>query len=385
MKDLNIFITIMGHPNFRGGGNTAAHNFAETFAKLGYNVTAIFLSPKKFLRILPKTSYRLVLLKDSRIPFFNCFRVAITLRKIIFFSPGKKGIIISFGYEGLFIPKRKSFFIAASLAPLLRHISFKELFSNWRYFLPTNLGKWFFLLSCYFDRLTKLKADFVQCLCKSSAEECHAIYKIPGERIFTVPLGVDIKKFALGPRTKEKTILFAGGSAEYKGLDILLKALPAIIKRHPDVRLTVIGEMSPKRTKELLNIAGKLCVFSNIDWLGLASQEEMAGFYRKSYILALPSRIESFLLAAIEGMSCGIPIVATPVGIIPEIIVHGENGFIMKPEDSENLSEAIIKLFDDPQKAELIGKRGRETVEQKFAWENVSKQYATELERLTIR
>jgi len=382
MKDLNIFITIMGHPNFRGGGNTAAHNFAETFAKLGYNVTALFLSPKKFLRILPKTSYRLVLLKDSRIPFFNCFRVAIALRKIISFSPTQKNIIISFGYEGFLVPKKGSVFVAASLAPLLRHISFKELFSDWRYFLPTNLGKWFFLLSCYFDRLTKLKADFVQCLCESSAEECHAIYKIPVKRIFTVPLGVDIKKFTLGPRTKERTILFAGGSAEYKGLDILLKALPAIIKKHPNARLTVIGEMSPKRTKELLNIAEELCVFSNIDWLGLASQEEMAGFYKKSYVLALPSRAESFLLAAIEGMSCGIPIVATPVGIIPEIIVHGVNGFIMRPEDPKSLSEVIIKLFDNPQKAETLGKAGRKTVGDKFAWEKIGKQYAMELKKL---
>lgn len=382
MKDLNIFITIMGHPDFRGGGNTAAHNFAETFAKLGYNVTAIFLSPKKFLRILPKTSYRLILLKDSRIPFFNCFRVAITLRKIIFFSLGKKGIIISFGYEGFLISKRRSVFVAASLAPLLRHISFKELFSNWRYFLPTNLGKWLFLLSCYFDRLTKLKADFVQCLCKSSAEECRAIYKIPGERIFTVPLGVDIKKFALGSRTKKKTILFAGGSAEYKGLDILLKALPAIIKRHPDARLTVIGEMAPKRTKELMNMVEELYVSSNIDWLGPVSQEEMASFYGKSYVLALPSRIESFLLVAIEGMSCGIPIVVTSVGIIPEIIVHGVNGFIMRPEDPKSLSEAIIKLFDDPQKAGTVGKEGRKTVEDKFAWEKIGKQYAMELEKL---
>ncbi len=382
MKDFDIFITIMGHPDFRGGGNTAAHNFAEIFARLGFNVTAFFLSPNEFLKTAPKTSYKLLLLKDSRIPIINCLRIAFAFRKKAFKFSAKKRIIISFGYEGLFVQKNSSIFIAASLAPLLRYMGIKELFSDWKYFLPSNLGRWLFLLSCYLDRLTKLKADFIQCLCKSSAEECISVYKVPKEKIFIIPLGIDIKKFIPRSAIKEKTILFAGGSAEYKGLDILLKAFPAVIKKYPDVRLKIIGELNSKRTKELLNIAETFLISSSIDWIGSVPQEEMAGFYAKSYVLVLPSRAESFLLAAIEGMACAIPIIATPVGVIPEIIMSGVNGFIMKSEDSEGLSDLIIELFKNPEKAEVIGRAGRRTVEEIFFWKNIGEQYVAKLESL---
>lgn len=380
MKDFDIFITIMGHPDFRGGGNTAAHNFAETFVRLGFNVTAFFLSPNGFLKTTPKTSYKLVLLKDSRIPIINCLRIAFAFRKKTFKFSAKKRIIISFGYEGLFVQKNGSVFIAASLAPLLRYMGIKELFSDWKYFLPSNLGRWLFLLSCYLDRLTKLKADFIQCLCKFSAEECLSVYRIPKEKIFIIPLGIDIKKFIPKSEVKEKTILFAGGSAEYKGLDILLKSFPAVIKKYPDVRLKIIGELNSKRTKELSDMTETLSVSSNIDWIGSVSQEEMATFYAKSYVLILPSRAESFLLAAIEGMACAIPIIATPVGVIPEIIINGVNGFIIKPEDSEGLSDIVIELFRDQEKAQAIGKAGRRTVEKMFFWESIGEQYITKLE-----
>jgi glycosyltransferase involved in cell wall biosynthesis len=79
-------------------------------------------------------------------------------------------------------------------------------------------------------------------------------------------------------------------------------------------------------------------------------------------------------------MACAIPIVATPVGIIPEIIINGVNGFIMKPEDSEGLSDIVIELFRDQEKAEAIGKAGRRTVEEMFFWENIGEQYIVKLE-----
>ena len=81
-KKLKIYITQVGHPDFRGGGNTVAHNLSQTFAKRGHTVTTIFLSPKNLLLKRPKTAYNMVLKKASIIPIINCLKIAIVVKKL---------------------------------------------------------------------------------------------------------------------------------------------------------------------------------------------------------------------------------------------------------------------------------------------------------------
>ncbi|HDH31697.1 MAG TPA: glycosyltransferase family 1 protein [Candidatus Wolfebacteria bacterium] len=378
MKKLTIYITQIGHPNFRGGGNIVAHNLSEYFSKRGHKVTTIYLTPKELLSEKPKTEYNIVLRKNSIIPIVNCLIVAKIIKKLS--KVEIPDVVISLGYEGFFIPhiKSKLLFIAASHSPFLRYIGFKELFLSWKWLNPLNLGKWFFCFSLFLNRLTKLKADFVQCLCEFGAEQCRVVYKVPNNKIFIISNGINIKRFFIQLVSQKKNILFVGGSVEYKGLDILIRALPIIIKKYSDIELIIIGEMD-KREKTLRQLVGKLDVSSNISWQGLVSQDKMAGFYQKAYLTVLPSRLDLFPITALEAMSSGIPLVATNVGGLPEIIEDGVSGLIINKEDSEELATAIIKLLDDPKKAEEMGKKGREIVEQKFTWEKVVEKYEKEI------
>ena len=75
MKLLNIIITQVGHPNFRGGGNTVAHEFSESLVLRGNEVTVFYVSPKRLMGQIPKTAYNIRLLPQSRMPIFNCWKV----------------------------------------------------------------------------------------------------------------------------------------------------------------------------------------------------------------------------------------------------------------------------------------------------------------------
>jgi len=97
-KLLNIFITQMGHPNFRGGGNIIIHNLSEELAKRGHKVSVIYLAPKNLLSNIPKTGYNVILKKSSKIPLFNALTTLITVKKILG-TNGKPDVIITTGYE----------------------------------------------------------------------------------------------------------------------------------------------------------------------------------------------------------------------------------------------------------------------------------------------
>ena len=378
MKKLKIYITQMGHPAFRGGGNTVSNSLSESFVKRGHAVTSIYLAPKHLMSNMPRTLYGLIIEKASIIPIINCFKIAAIIKKLLNNEKEKPDAIISFGYEGFFIPsvKRESIFIAAS-HNFIRDIGIKDFFS-WKWLNPLNGGKLLYLSSVLIDKLTKLKADFVQCLCRFGADRCETIYKLSSKKIFIIPNGVDMEKFAVRPTPKKKTILFIGGSAEHKGLDILIKALLFIVKKHPNAEVVVLGEMN-KRKEMLVQMAEKIGVSSKIKWIGLVFQKEIFSFYREAYLVVLPSRLDLFPLTVLEAMAYGIPIVAANVGGIPEIINNKVNGIIINSEDSYGFAKSIIELLDNRKKAEEIGRNGRTTVEQKFTWEKVVEKYEKEI------
>lgn len=376
MRKLDIIITQIGHPNFRGGGNTVVHNVSELLSKRGHTVTVIFLFPKKLFLDKPKTTYGVIMKKDSLIPIVNCIKIANIIRKL--FKKREPDVIISFGYEGFFIPyiKDKSIFIAAS-HNFLSQIGVRN-FLRLRWLNPFNLGRLLYLTSVFIDKSTKGKADFVQCPSRFAARQCETIYRIPKNKIFVVHNGIDLSRFTIRPQPKEKTILFVGGTSQHKGLDILIHALPLILEKHPDAKLIIVGEMK-KEEKELINIADELGVSERISWIGLVSQERIFEFYKKAYLAVFPSRLESFLLAALEAMACGIPIIVTDVGIMPEIINDKSNGLLMEQEDFKGLAEKIIYLLNNPEKAKKMGLMGRASIEQKFTWSEIIRKFEKEI------
>jgi glycosyltransferase involved in cell wall biosynthesis len=377
---MKIILTQMGHPNFRGGGNIVANKLCEEFSKMGHSVTGIFLAPKNLVKESVKVNYKIILGRGFMVPFVNVFQGWRILRNII--KTEKPDVVISLGYEGLVVPfiKKKALFIAASHSPFLRYFGIKNLIFSRKLLYPPSWGKWLFETSFFLDRITKINADAVQAVCEFGADQCEKIYKVPAEKIFIVSNGINAGKFSLREFPSEKVILFIGGTVEYKGLDILLEAAGFIFRKYSDFKIIIIGE-EDKRKEKLVKLAQKLGIDSKLEWKGLVYPADIPTYFRKTSILAIPSRLELFGIVALESMASGVPIVASNAGGLPEVVINGENGLIVERENPQKLAEAIMYLFDNPIEAEEMGKKGRKRVEENFTWEKVVEKFEEEIDK----
>ena len=160
----------------------------------------------------------------------------------------------------------------------------------------------------------------------------------------------------------EKTII--GTIANFyptKGLIYLIKAAPIIIKKYPDLKFKIIGDGALKNqlTTEIEKLNLK-------DYFSLEKKENAASLLLAFDIFALPSIKEGLPYTILEAAQAGIPIIATNVGGIPEMIKGGESGLLVNPADSAALAETIIQLLEYKKLAEQFGNQARIGLNQKF-------------------
>jgi glycosyltransferase involved in cell wall biosynthesis len=182
--------------------------------------------------------------------------------------------------------------------------------------------------------------------------------------------GVDIEKFSPGPVERRRRVVYSGRLLPHKGIDILIKAVPA------DIELDLIGRVSePRYLAHLHQLAiGKRVNFHHdYDDLMLVQAYRSAvcvvlpSVYRTMYgdETAVPELLGQTLL---EGMACGTPAIASDVASLPEVVLHGETGFIVAPNDTAALRDRIRWLLDHPREGASMGAAGRRRVLEHFTW-----------------
>jgi glycosyltransferase involved in cell wall biosynthesis len=143
-------------------------------------------------------------------------------------------------------------------------------------------------------------------------------------------------------------ILFVGLIRRVKGLDILVRAFAALATRRPALRLLVVGGAFyrgyQRDEAEVRRLVAELSLEDRIRFAGQSSPSEVAAAMRRSALLVVPSRRETFSVVAAEAISCGTPVVATRCGG-PEDIITPENGRLVPPEDPEALARAIDEML----------------------------------------
>ena len=112
-----------------------------------------------------------------------------------------------------------------------------------------------------------------------------------------------------------------------------------------------------------------------VKYHGQVSHEDMVKYYASAYLLAAPTQQESFGLILAEAMACGLPVVATRVTAIPEVVEDGVTGLLVPVQDSTALAEALETLLCDPQRAAKMGEAGRTRVEERFSWDKIIRQW----------
>ncbi len=195
-------------------------------------------------------------------------------------------------------------------------------------------------------------------------------FKIPMQRFRVVPNGIDTNIFYPINEIKRKPnrlIVTNSADTALKGLYYLLQAVHEVSKERP-IKLTVVG--TPKENGGIVKLVRSLGIGSLITFTGRITDEEFVKQYAKSSIAVVPSLYEGFGLPVGEAVASGIPVISTTGGALPE--VAGDAAVLVPPADPNALKNAIIDLFDNPQKAEALGKAGYKRVQEQFTWKNAA-------------
>ena len=204
------------------------------------------------------------------------------------------------------------------------------------------------------------------------------------DKIVVIPNGVNLGEFDIGYSKDEcrkklglpldkKILLFFGYLAPYKGPDVLANAMSKIIKHVPDAELVFAGKGVMRDELEMLS--KDLGIEKNVRFAGFVDDDLKGLYYKAADIFCLPSMMETecYPLTILEAMACGVPIIASKIGGIPDAVKDGENGLLVPPKDSEKLADAIIYLLENKDVREKRGKNGREKVEG-YSWERIAEE-----------
>jgi len=167
-----------------------------------------------------------------------------------------------------------------------------------------------------------------------------------------------------------------------KGHLILLDAMAEVIKEIPDTKLVVVGD-GPDRN-HLIERSKKLGIDEHILWLGIKEPLEVFQLYGIMDMVVVPSLFEGFGLTAAEAMAAGVPVVASAVDGLNEIVEDGVTGYLCTPGDKHSLARNIIQLLLNPEKSKKMGERGRERVSGQFSFEIFSKSWLAAYQELSV-
>lgn len=202
---------------------------------------------------------------------------------------------------------------------------------------------------------------------------------VPPDRIEVVPNGID-RRFApgAGDRVRRRhgllegpVALFLGGLKPRKNLALLLDAWREVASARADARLLIAGagplESSLGRRAVALGLGGRV-VFA-----GRITEAEKVGYYNAADLFVSPSSLEGFGFTVGEAMSCGLPVVVSDRGALPELVAHGEGGFACRHGDAGELARRILQLLGDAELRRRFGGFNRDRVDRRFRWERASR------------
>jgi glycosyltransferase involved in cell wall biosynthesis len=207
-------------------------------------------------------------------------------------------------------------------------------------------------------------------------------------RAFVLSNGIELSKFNsnlnheqfdrhFGLKDENKKILYVGRLMEEKGLDVLIKAYAIVNAKVPNTNLIIVGKGHMRTSLEAL--ANRLGL-KNVVFTGFVSDSMLRQAYASSDLFVLPSYAEIQPLVLLEALAMGLPAIGTNVGGIPEMIIEGQNGYILKPGDHEGLAERIITILNDDRLRKEFSRNSLQ-----IARDNDIEKSADKLERLYHR
>lgn len=222
----------------------------------------------------------------------------------------------------------------------------------------------------YLIKLTTEKATRLASTSVAMRKEFQEIYPSYKSEISLTPFGVDTKNFS--PNTKvKKNSLFTIGIAknlERKyGIEYLIEGFKKFNDKNPKSQLEIIGDGIIK--EDFKRLSRKLNLENKIIFHGRINNNKLSNILNTWDVYVIPSLFESFGVSAVEASSCGLPVIGTNVGGLPEVIEDNTTGFIIPSKNPQAISEKLQILFDNVELRVEMGKKGRELVLKNYDWE----------------
>lgn len=202
---------------------------------------------------------------------------------------------------------------------------------------------------------------------KAARDEIVREMGVPAGRIAVVPNGVDADLFRPLPdrrRRPGRIVATASADVPLKGLDPLLRAFAMLRGRRP-AELVVVGR--PRAGGPIPRLLDELELNGSVRFVSGVPDEKLVALYAEAEAAVVPSLYEGFSLPAVEAMACGLPLVATTAGALPEVV--GDAALLVPPGDPCALADELTVLLADAGLRRCLGERGRERVLSRFTWE----------------
>jgi glycosyltransferase involved in cell wall biosynthesis len=358
---LSIGGLVPWHPE-AGGGQIIAYKTSEALARAGHKVAYLAIAPQGYER---RVDWGEAEYAQRGLGLPDALRLAPQLARS---SQGNEYEIVHVHLANDTIGYCLAYAVARRMGLKPRLVL--SIYAPRAHAFPRSLGEVITALSCH-------SADLIFCLSEFSKGDVSRAYHVPTSKLAVTYAGVDSSFTAETSRRDRSdndpfSLLFCGrlnGPHEQKGVDILLKSLPLVLRYHKVV-LDIIG--SGPRLPQYQALAGELGVSEQVRFLGFVQHQEMPRHYQQADLFVLPSRRESFGLVLAEAMACGLPVVATTAGAIPEVVQDGLTGVLVPPDNPEAMAGAIVSLLSDRPRMQAMGRAGVERVRERFTWDKVA-------------
>lgn len=265
--------------------------------------------------------------------------------------------------------------------------------------------------STWIEKTAYQNADGIIAVSQSMKTGVHDLYQVPFEKIRVIPNGIDVHQYqpTLNPAVlrlyqinpDKPFILFVGRISRQKGIIHLINAIKYLLSGiqivlcagAPDTE--EIGKEMTERVEE-----AQTQTQNDIIWIRQwIPKSDLIVLYSHAFLFICPSIYEPFGIINLEAMACGTPVVASAVGGIPEVVIHGETGLLVpfepintqswelrEPEKfSKDLANAVNGLLSSPEKVKTMGAKSRERVKKHFSWKSIAHQTLEFYKELTIK
>lgn len=233
------------------------------------------------------------------------------------------------------------------------------------------------------DQLLLPVTNHIICVCKADCVSGLAAKVVPDNAYTIIYNGIEFDKFSSNLDQQKARKIFNiepekvifGNVArlhQQKGHRILLQAFAKVVKSYENTQLLIVGDGELKQ--ELITLTQELGIENNVEFLGARS--DIYEFLSAIDIFVLPSLWEGQPIALLEALAMGKPCIAADVNGIPEIINHGINGYLVNPNDVDNLFKVMCSLMLDKQKCEQLSINGKITVSDNFSAQNMADKIA---------